>query len=222
MEKMRTREEILKEMEGVKTDAAREAQFGNPAQLAMQAGINAPLIATALGSLLEVALDIRDKLRNLANAADSLETIEEQVSEQREILDQFFAWACSTGPPGLGVRPEIPEEDVPVIHISNEERIAELLAQGKLKGFEEKCESCGTLMKIIKQDEKHIEWECPKCKRWVTRVIEQESEEVPGQQICAKCGAVLEECLDGSFCPKCDPDPEAQKESGAQWRLLRE
>lgn len=173
MGKMRTREEILKELEAVKAEAAREAQFGNAPQLAMQAGINAPLIATALGSLLEVALDIRDRLRNLANVADSLETIEEQVSEQRKILDQLFAWTCSTGTLGLGVRPEIPEEDVSVIHISNEERIQELLDQGKLKGFEEKCPNCDTLMKIVEQDEKAVEWQCPKCKRWVIRVIEQ-------------------------------------------------
>ena len=156
MEKMRNREDILKELEGVKADAAREAQFGNPAQLAMQAGINAPLIATALGSLLEVALDIRDQVRRCET---SLVAISEQIDDAAGLV------TVDKG--------EEPPEGVPVIRISNEERIAELLAQGKLKGFEEKCSNCGSLMKVIKQDEKAVEWTCPKCKRQGQSVSEQ-------------------------------------------------
>jgi DNA repair exonuclease SbcCD ATPase subunit len=178
--KMRIREEILKELEEVKAEAAREAQFGNAPQLAMQAGINAPLIATALGSLLEVALDIRDLSECIADYTRSASL---QAIEQRDLLDLLYNASLRRKLTPEEVEKlerlseeltdKVDEEDVPVIHISNEERIAELLAQGKLKGFEEKCENCGTLMKIIKQDEKHIEWECPKCKRWVTRVFGQ-------------------------------------------------
>jgi len=233
---VRKREDILKELEAVKSEAAREAQFGNAPQLAMQAGINAPLIATALGSLLEVALDIRDLVdesredlhimqgdlthqglihTNLVWVRKFLEsTLNQHVIEHTRLLGKMWDMARQFGVALAAISEQIddaaglvtvdkgeePQEEVPVIHISNEERIAELLAENKLKGFEEKCNKCGTPMKVIKQDEKSIELECPKCKRWVEREVEQ---------VCNKCGAILEKCTDGLFCPKCDADPEA-------------
>lgn len=163
MEKMRTREDVLKELEEVKKEAAGAAQFGSPQALVLQAGANAPLMATALGSLLEVALDIRDMVRGCHGALDFIgsEVASIEAMVERHITGQ----ASVTSAPSL--------EEVPVIHISNEERIKELLDAGKLPGFEEVCENCGTRMEVSKQDEKAVEWTCPKCKRLVQSVIKQ-------------------------------------------------
>lgn len=145
---MKTRKEILQELEAVRNDIAGQATMGNPAALAIQAGANAPVIATALGLLLEVALDIRETVQDL----------QEACKRGAAMIEEHAPFDSA-------------EEGIPVIEIGNEERIAELLAEGKLPGFEEpqSCPKCDTRMNTTERRGALTGWLCPKCQFRLTR-----------------------------------------------------
>lgn len=201
MGKMRTREDILKELEEVKADAARGAQFGNAPQLAMQAGINAPLMSTALGSLLEVALDIRDLAEAIRFfAAECQENGAALFSELHEV-QQEVRW-LRVG--RVEKEQELAAEDIPVIepgNVVNTEHLKKIFPPCPLCGSENtngvltdetgrsrKCETCGH------------EWE-----------LEEHGETIEREQVCDKCGAVLDTYANGLFCPKCDEQRRRKK-----------
>ena len=195
---MRKREDILKELEEVKAEAARGAQFGNAPQLAMQAGINAPLMSTALGSLLEVALDIRDLVKGLAVATGGngvvLGAINSHAVEQRDLLGEIFDLVRLSGPP-----PDkfVAGEDIPVIEPGN------VVNTDHLRKIFPPCPACGSEnVNGSLTDETGRSRKCETCgHEWELKETE---EAVEREQVCNKCGTVLDEYTNGLFCPKCD------------------
>lgn len=124
---MKNKDAILKQLEGIKANSASQARFGSSDLLALQAGANAPLIATATGLLLEVALDMRDFLAS----------INEHEIEHTRLLGETWDMVHDLYCGKLELEKPAPEsDDVPVIHIANEDQINTLLEAGKLKGFE--------------------------------------------------------------------------------------
>ena len=98
---MRTREKILIELDEAQKNALVSVKMQLPQEVAMQAGANAPIMATALALLVEVVLDIRDMVYKAGGFGPLV--IEPANAEQLEKL------AAEGKLPGLDELPETEE-----------------------------------------------------------------------------------------------------------------
>lgn len=140
---MRTRKKIEKELEGAQASAASVANLQAPQDTVMQAGANAPVIATAATLLVEVALDIREAVRR---CEAQLGFVYGEVLALQDRLD-----------------PDNPTGEALVIEPAHQEELEKLAAKGKLPGFEPEeekkdetkylCPKCGKMLVSVADTE---------------------------------------------------------------------
>lgn len=158
---MRSRKKIKKELEGAQASAASVANLQAPQDTAMQAGANAPVIATAATLLVEVALDIRESLRRCEG---QLGFVYGEVLALQDRLDL-----------------DNPIDEALVIEPAHQEALEKQATEGKLPGFEP--EEIGE--HIIKDAAEELGKELG-----VDKVLEEEKKEET-KCLCPKCGEML-------------------------------
>lgn len=118
---MRTKEQILTELDETQKNALVTAKIQLPREVAMQAGVNAPIMATALALLVEVALDIREQLEELNSGITALSVAD---GEHKVLLADIAGV--------LGA----PHDGALVVSPANADQLEKLAAEGKLPGLE--------------------------------------------------------------------------------------
>lgn len=215
MAKMKTREEYVVAIMELRDMASEQGRVLTPGMVTEQALSNIPFGVGLLELLLEVGLDIR---AHLQQRQALLESINECAIEQRDSLAGFFDIARQaesrleflyTEVAALsGAQPKSDDgEEIPLIQISNEERIAELLAKGELKGFEDEgepsrdCPTCGA-KGALKYNPDAGYYMCFKCQTIRGRVAGESSILCP---VCRKENLVLDVAGEGvrHTCPGC-------------------